>query len=80
LAIEEVVEQKRDGHDRFAAAYSLSSQYGFIMRPIVDEYSEVLWACLHAPASRDVGEPFGRTLRMTSISCGIFCREPWQAI
>jgi len=46
--LEEVVEQKRDAHDRFTAADSLSSRYGLIMRPIVDEYIEVLWACLRA--------------------------------
>lgn len=45
---EEVIEQKRDAHDRFSAADSLSSRYGFTMRPIVDEYIEVLWACLQA--------------------------------
>ncbi len=32
---EEVVEQKRDAHGRFTAADSLSSRYGFMMRPIV---------------------------------------------
>jgi hypothetical protein len=45
---EEVIEQKRDAHGRFTAADSLSSRCGFMMRPIVDEYIEVLWACLQA--------------------------------
>jgi peptidoglycan/xylan/chitin deacetylase (PgdA/CDA1 family) len=45
---EEVVGQKRDAHGRFAAVASLSSRCGLMMRPIVDEYVEVLWACLHA--------------------------------
>ena len=44
---EEAVQQKLDAHGRFAAANSLASRHGLMMRPIVDEYVEVLWACLH---------------------------------
>jgi len=46
--LEEVVKKDRDRHDRFPAACSLSLRYGLLHRPIVDEYVEVLWACLQA--------------------------------
>ena len=43
---EEVVRSDRDVHDRFPAAASLAYQEGFLDRPIVNEYLEVLWACM----------------------------------
>lgn len=44
--LEEVIESKRDVHDRFSADQSLSARHGLLSRPIVDEYVEVLWSCL----------------------------------
>lgn len=43
---EELVNTQRDGHGRFPASASLAAREGFLERPIVDEYAEVLWACL----------------------------------
>jgi len=43
---EEMVKQDRDEHDRFPTKASLSYQEGFVERPIVNEYVEILWACL----------------------------------
>jgi hypothetical protein len=43
---EEVVKPARDRHDRFPATASLAYQEGFLERPIIDEYVEILWACL----------------------------------
>jgi hypothetical protein len=43
---EEVVKTARDEHDRFSAALSLAHKEGFLERPIIDEYVEILWACL----------------------------------
>jgi len=43
---EEVVKADRDEHDRFAAAASLAWQEGFIKRPIINEYVEILWTCI----------------------------------
>jgi len=40
---EEVVKKERDEHDRFPAWASLAYQEGFIDRPIVNEYLEILW-------------------------------------
>jgi Family of unknown function (DUF7033) len=37
----------RDIHDRMPAAQSLAFQENFLSRPIVNEYLEILWACLH---------------------------------
>ncbi len=41
---EEVVKPDRDAHDRFPAWASLAYQEGFLSRPIVIEYLEILWA------------------------------------
>ena len=43
---EEVVSSVRDKHDRFPVAASLAYKSGFIERPIVDEYVELLWTCM----------------------------------
>jgi len=43
---EEVVKSDRDEHDRFPAAASLAYQEGFLERPIVNEYLEILWMCM----------------------------------
>lgn len=42
---EESVGGERDQHDRFPARASIAYREGFLDRPIVDEYVEVLWAC-----------------------------------
>jgi hypothetical protein len=43
---EEVVKRDRDIHGRFPSRASLAGQEGFLDRPIVNEYVEILWACL----------------------------------
>lgn len=43
---EEIVKPNRDEHDRFPANASLAFQEKFLLRPIVDEYIEVLWAVI----------------------------------
>lgn len=43
---EEVVKRDRDRHDRFPAVASVAYQSGFLERPIIDEYVEVLWSCM----------------------------------
>lgn len=43
---EEHVVRERDRHGRFPAAASLAVRGGFLGRPIVDEYVEVLWAAM----------------------------------
>lgn len=40
---EELIKNKRDMHGRFPASASLAFQEGFLSRPIVDEYAEILW-------------------------------------
>jgi hypothetical protein len=37
----------RDNHERFPANQSLAVRLGFLDRPIVDEYVEILWAAMH---------------------------------
>ena len=43
---EEACPVERDAHDRFPASASVARNAGFLERPIVNEYLEVLWACL----------------------------------
>ncbi|WP_019558160.1 polysaccharide deacetylase family protein [Thioalkalivibrio sp. ALE12] len=43
---EELVVTDRDEHDRFPAWASLAYQEGFLERPIVDEYVEILWTAM----------------------------------
>lgn len=44
---EEYVKPKRDQHDRFPATESLAHQESFLERPIINEYTDLLWACLN---------------------------------
>ena len=44
---EEVVAPVLDRHDRYPATASLAWRQGFLHRPVVNEYVELLWACLH---------------------------------
>ena len=43
---EESVKKKRDNHGRFPAKESLAVKFGFIERPVVNEYCELLWNML----------------------------------
>lgn len=45
---EEAILADRDNHDRFPAMASLAYQAGFLDRPIVDEYVEILWTALQS--------------------------------
>lgn len=44
---EEYVKSERDDRDRFSAKDSLAYQEGFLERPIINEYLELLWWCIH---------------------------------
>ena len=43
---EEAINLNRDIHDRFLARYSISKNQNFILRPIVNEYAELLFSYL----------------------------------
>jgi len=43
---EEAVKHDRDEYDRFPAKASLAYQEDFLHRPIINEYLEILWACM----------------------------------
>ena len=43
---EELLKPDRDEHGRFPASASLAYQEGFLDRPIINEYLEILWWCL----------------------------------
>lgn len=74
---EEVVKAERDEYGRFPAEASLALQRGFLHRPIVDEYIEILWSAMVTLWPRltrkqsigkmrvtcDVDEPYERWIR-----------------
>jgi peptidoglycan/xylan/chitin deacetylase (PgdA/CDA1 family) len=43
---EEYVNKTRDNHERFPASESLAFKFGFLGRPVVNEYVELLWQML----------------------------------
>lgn len=43
---EEAASARRDEHDRFPASASLAYRQGFLGRPVIDEYVEILWAAI----------------------------------
>lgn len=43
---EEYVNRKRDAHDRFPVEESIAYKEGFLTRPIINEYIEILWQAL----------------------------------
>ena len=43
---EEVVLSERDTHDRFPGSASIAHKFGFLERPIIDEYVEILWSAM----------------------------------
>lgn len=43
---EEAVSKQRDRHDRFPGIASVAYREGFLDRPIVDEYVEILWSAM----------------------------------
>ena len=43
---EEILDEKRDLHGRCKAANSIAEQWGFLHRPVVDEYADLLLKCL----------------------------------
>ena len=43
---EEYVNRSRDDHDRFPGSESIALKHGFLHRPVVNEYAEMLWNML----------------------------------
>ncbi len=43
---EELIVSDRDGHNRFPATASVAYKANFLDRPVINEYLEILWACL----------------------------------
>jgi hypothetical protein len=77
--LEETLSRERDEHDRFPGHASLAVSAGFAARPLVDEYTEILWWALvrlwprlvrrpdefHVRPTHDVDFPFYSRGRVT---------------
>ncbi|MBN9079810.1 MAG: polysaccharide deacetylase family protein [Rhizobiales bacterium] len=79
---EEAVVSARDRFDRFPAAQSIAAQEGFLHRPIVNEYLEIIWACMtHLwPGLQRPARQF-RTLSSCDVDYPYSCGTkslPWQ--
>jgi uncharacterized protein DUF7033 len=72
---EEVVRRTRDEHDRFPARASLAAAEGFLDRPIVDEYVDLLWNAIHTLWPAVVRRPSIFRLRLTHD-----VDQPWAAL
>lgn len=62
---EEAIHQERDALGRFSAHTSLAFQEGFLLRPIINEYLELLWGCLHHLWPRLERKPRDFSIRLT---------------
>lgn len=77
---EEVLSPARDQYDRFPAAALLAVQRGFLQRPLVDEYIEILWAALRCVWP---GLTRNKTIGAMRVSCDVdepyerWIRNPW---
>jgi len=43
---EELITPERDEHDRFPASSSVAYNAGFLDKPVVNQYLDILWACI----------------------------------
>ncbi len=93
---EEYVNPARDTHARFPATDSVAFKYGFLDRPIVNEYVEILWALLkeigleqkriersyHLVPTHDVDRPFLFTSLFQNIKLfgGFVKRGDWAEL
>ncbi len=87
--LEEVLVSDRDNHDRFPATASLGFRAGFLERPIVDEYVEILWTCLtmlwpglqrrprtfRVQTSCDVDQPYSQARNSVVVLARHFVRD-----
>ncbi len=65
---EEMVVKAKDIHGRFPAKASLAFQEGFLERPIVDEYVEILWRAIYFFCPHIIRKPFNQK---TFVSCDV---------
>lgn len=61
---EEAVVSGRDTHNRFPASASVAYKEGFLTRPIINEYVEILWACMQQlwPGLSRKARHFGKSI------------------
>ncbi len=70
---EEVIDDQKDEHDRSTAAHSTAVKFGFLHRPIVNEYAELLWCLL-----QKAGYSGARTQRTFSAVVTHDIDQPYQ--
>jgi hypothetical protein len=79
---EEMVNSDRDEHDRFPAWASLAYKEGFLERPIVDEYVEILWATMQYlwPGLERKQRKFSIKVSHDVDSPSLYAFKPWATI
>src|SRR5207302_75149 len=79
---EELVRKERDTLDRFPASASVSVREGFINRPVVNEWVEVLWAacCLLWPWVRRRTRTYSVLLSHDVDEVSLLGRPAWAVV
>lgn len=78
---EELTRSERDNYDRFPAEASAAARMGFLNRPIIDEYVEILWIAMKRLWPRLERK---RRFRRTLVSCDVdlpfdpACASMWR--
>ena len=79
---EEYLSPVRDAHDRFPAYASHAFAHGYLHRPVVDEYVEILWRCIRRlwPGAERKGDSF-RIMATHDVDAPFehLFRPPWLA-
>ena len=80
--LEEVVLSERDAHDRFPATASIAYRGGFLDRPIVDEYVEILWSAIKTiwPTAQRSRSEFSIAVSHDIDSPSYFAFTPWKIL
>lgn len=79
---EELVRSERDSYDRFTAEMSLAGRQGFLERPIVNEYVELLWWLLKQqwPRLERRKRQYRCLLSCDVDNFAILGASPWRAL
>lgn len=80
--LEETILPQRDEHDRFPASASIAYKAGFLDRPIIDEYVEILWAAISRiwPAAQRKKRDFTMSVSHDIDSPSYFAFRPWKQV
>ncbi len=77
---EEHISEELDEHGRFPTATGIAHQYGFVQRPVVNEYAEMLWIMLVSIGFKGQRKPHAYELVLTHDVDRLYCRPIFTLI